>query len=119
MVNSIRREELERALKEGEVLALEALPPEYFEAGHLPGARNLPLDKLEDLAHDLIPSLDQPVVTYCSNTACNNSAAAAERLVRLGYRNVRKFPGGKEEWSEAGLPLESGGEQEAGARTRR
>lgn len=105
---TISREELERAVKENSVLVLEALPPEYFAAGHLPGAKNLPLDDIDGVAAGLIPSTDHAVVTYCSNTACNNSTVAADRLSALGYTNVRKFAGGKEEWEAAGLPLETG-----------
>ena len=47
------------------------------------------------------------IVTYCANPACQNSHVLAHRLQVLGYRNVAVFPGGKKEWTEAGLPLES------------
>ena len=40
-----------------------------------------------------------------------SSAPAADsaraRLTTLGYRNVAVFPGGKKEWAEAGLRLET------------
>ena len=107
MADTINREELQRAIKEGTVVVLEALPPAYFEKEHLPGARNLPLDDLEELAPLLVPRKDQPIVTYCSNTACNNSTVAAARLRELGYRDVRKYSGGKQDWIEAGLPMEA------------
>ena len=48
------------------------------------------------------------VVVYCMNPTCYSSVAVANRLVELGYRNVRHYPGGKEDWKEAGLPLEGG-----------
>jgi rhodanese-related sulfurtransferase len=47
-------------------------------------------------------------VTYCSNTACQNSSAAAAELRAMGYTDVRKYAEGKQDWQEAGLPLESG-----------
>ena len=47
------------------------------------------------------------IVTYCANPACQNSHVLAHRLEVLGYRKVAVFPGGKKEWTEAGLPLES------------
>lgn len=108
MSDTITREELHQAIEDGTVVVLEALPPAYFEQEHLPGAYNLPLDDLEALAPRLVPDKEQPVVTYCSNTACNNSTVAAERLRQLGYRDVRKYPGGKQDWIEAGLPVEAG-----------
>ena len=47
-------------------------------------------------------------MTYCSNTACRNSEIAAAQLRSLGYTNVRKYAEGKDDWREAGLPLQSG-----------
>jgi rhodanese-related sulfurtransferase len=108
MADTVTREELQRAIEEGSVVVLEALPPMYFDKEHLPGAQNLPLDEIDDLADRLVPDKDQAIVTYCSNTACNNSTVAAARLRELGYRNVRKYPGGKQDWIEGGLPVEQG-----------
>ena len=109
MAETITIEDLRRAIEAGTVTVLEALPRPYFDNEHLPGARNLPLDDLEALAPALVPDLDAPVVTYCANTACGNSADAAERLRDLGYTDVRTYPGGKQEWIEAGLPVEAAG----------
>lgn len=75
----------------------------------LPGALNLPLDDLDELAPVLVPDKSAAVVTYCSNTSCRNSAMAAERLRAMGYTDVRAYEGGKQDWIEAGLPVESGG----------
>ncbi|MDQ3569107.1 MAG: rhodanese-like domain-containing protein [Actinomycetota bacterium] len=108
MAETITLEELKSALDEGSVVVLEALPPEYFEKEHIVGAHNLPLDDIDTLAPELVPDKEQAIVTYCSNTSCNNSTVAAERLHSLGYRNVRTFAGGKEEWTGAGLPLSHG-----------
>ena len=47
------------------------------------------------------------IATYCANPACQNSHVLAHRLQVLGYRNVAVFPGGKKEWTEARLQLES------------
>jgi len=108
MIRTITREELRSAIEAGGVVVLEALPPMYFEKEHLPAARNLPLDDIDELAPLLIPAPDTPVVTYCSNTACNNSSIAADRLQALGYTDVRKYAGGKQDWMEASLPVEHG-----------
>jgi rhodanese-related sulfurtransferase len=48
------------------------------------------------------------VVVYCGGGACRASLSVAGRLVELGYRNVRHYSGGKDEWTAAGLPLEGG-----------
>ena len=80
----------------------------YFEDAHLPGARNMPHDRVDELAPALIPSNDAQVVVYCANLPCQNSVAAARRLAALGYTNVREYAEGKQDWIEAGLPVERG-----------
>jgi rhodanese-related sulfurtransferase len=112
-MKTIDREELRELLGTGTTVLVEALAPSYFEAGHLPGAKNLPLDQIAALAPVLIPDRAAPVVTYCAGPACTNSKIAASQLEALGYRSVRAYEGGKEDWTEAGLPLESAKGQEA------
>jgi rhodanese-related sulfurtransferase len=86
---------------------LEALPPMYYERGHLPGARNLPHDQARALAGVVVPDKGAEIVLYCSNRSCQNSHIAAGVFSSLGYSNVRVFAGGKQEWQDAGLPLEA------------
>ena len=109
MIQTISRDALIAALDRGEPLVLlEALPPMYFEDAHLPGARNMPHDQVDQLAATLIPSTDAQVVVYCANLPCQNSVIAAKRLAALGYTNVREYAEGKQDWVEAGLPIERG-----------
>ncbi|MGZ3451987.1 MAG: rhodanese-like domain-containing protein [Polyangiales bacterium] len=103
-MNVIEREELVRL--SSEVLIAEVLPASYYSSGHLPGAVHLPLEGLEKRAGELIPHKDSAVVLYCSGPTCTNSHQAAERLARIGYRDVKVFVGGKAAWKEAGLPFE-------------
>lgn len=44
MTTTITREDLQELLQAGDVVLLEALPEMYFDAEHLPGAQNLPID---------------------------------------------------------------------------
>ena len=81
---------------------------DLLRRGHLPGAVNIPHTQVRELAPAMLPDLDSPIVTYCSNTACRNSEIAANQLLSLGYTNVRKYAEGKQDWTEAGLPLEAG-----------
>lgn len=63
---TITRDELRAAIERGEpITLLEALPLPYFRKHHLPGARNLPPDRVAELAPRLIPSKDAEVVLYC------------------------------------------------------
>jgi rhodanese-related sulfurtransferase len=109
MVARIARDELRAMIDRSDpFVLLEALPTAYFEDAHLPGALNMPHDRVDALAPVLIPSRSTEVVVYCANAPCPNSEIAARRLAALGYTNVREYAEGKEDWVNAGLPIERG-----------
>jgi len=109
MVSRITRDELMAKLDRADALVLlEALPAAYYDDAHLPGALNMPHDQVEALAPTLIPSHSTEVVVYCANLPCPNSEIAARRLMALGYTRVREYAEGKEDWVNAGLPIERG-----------
>jgi rhodanese-related sulfurtransferase len=107
-MRTISRTELQGRIERGDVTVLEALPPAHHAREHLPGALNLPHDRVDELAATLVPDRSRTVVVYCSNTACQNSTIAARRLEQLGYTDVLKYAGGKEDWIGAGLSVEGG-----------
>ncbi len=88
-----------------EVLLAEVLGEVYFRAGHIPGAINMPLDRVVAIAKANTSSKVHPIVLYCASEECQNSHVAARTLRQLGYSNVRVFAGGKADWKAAGLPL--------------
>lgn len=107
-VSEISRQELQSKLtSHAPLVLLEALPAPYYERGHLPGARNLPLDQVRALADEVAPEKSAEIVVYCASPTCPNSHIAAGVLSGLGYPNVRVFSGGKQEWEAAGLALEA------------
>ena len=109
MASTIARNELKTKLERGEEIVLvEALPEPYYRKAHLPGAINLPHDQVDELAPVLLPNKGAEIVVYCANLPCQNSEIAARRLTELGYTNVREYADGKQDWIDAGLPVESG-----------
>lgn len=84
---------------------VEVLAKEDYEAGHLPFAINIPVDKIEKLAPTMIPDKNQCIVVYCSGFLCTASTGAVRFLQSLGYTNVLDYKGGKPDWKNAGLPL--------------
>ena len=109
MVARISRDELKLKLDRSDpFVLLEALPATYFEDAHLPGAQNMPHDQVDAHAAVLISDRSTEVVVYCANAPCPNSEIAARRLIALGYANVREYAEGKEDWVNAGLPVERG-----------
>jgi rhodanese-related sulfurtransferase len=107
MTEPIGRDELQDLIGAGTVVVVDALPRSYYDQQHLPGALNITEAEVDELAPRLLPDLDAPIVTYCSNTACSNSEAVARRLVAAGYTDVRVYRDGIQDWVESGNPTES------------
>jgi rhodanese-related sulfurtransferase len=108
MTALISRDELKAAIDAEAVVVIDALAEDYYRQQHLPGALNLVEADVATRAADLLPDRAAAIVTYCSNPACGNSEAVANRLSALGYSNVRKYREGIQDWVEAGLPTEAG-----------
>jgi rhodanese-related sulfurtransferase len=45
----------------------ETLAPERYREAHIPGALNIPPERIKELAPQLLPSKDAEIVTYCTN----------------------------------------------------
>jgi rhodanese-related sulfurtransferase len=67
MTATIERDELKAKIDRGERFVLvETLPVEYYRHSHLPGAINLPPDKVAELAPTLLPDKEADIVVYCA-----------------------------------------------------
>ena len=109
MTRLIDRNALQRKLAgEHPPLLAEALPQKYYQDWHLPGARHLPHEQVRTLAAERFPQKSAEIVVYCASSTCQNSHIAARTLEQIGYTNVAVYPGGKQDWQEAGLPIERG-----------
>jgi rhodanese-related sulfurtransferase/predicted transcriptional regulator len=97
--------ELLARAKDGLVTVLDVRPAEEYAAGHIPGALNVPLDKLEDFLSRL-PKRKE-VVAYCRGPYCLMSFEAVEKLRKRGWR-ARRLQDGFPEWRAAGLPVAEG-----------
>ncbi len=95
-------EVLERARK-GLVTVLDVRPEEEYAAGHLPGAINVPIEKLESYLSKL-PKRKE-VIAYCRGPYCLMSFEAVEKLRRRGFK-AKRLQDGYPEWRAAGLPVE-------------
>jgi rhodanese-related sulfurtransferase/DNA-binding transcriptional ArsR family regulator len=96
-------EELLAKTREGGVVVLDVRPEQEHRAGHIPGARSVPLERLEAYL-EAIPE-DQEVVAYCRGPYCVFSDEAVELLRSRGYR-ARRLAQGLPEWRAAGMPVE-------------
>ncbi len=98
-----RAELLERS-QDGLVTVLDVRPTEEFQAGHIPGAVNLPLKDLENHLKDL--PKDQEIIAYCRGPYCVLSFEAVAALRKKGYA-ARRLEDGYPEWRASGLPTEA------------
>jgi rhodanese-related sulfurtransferase/predicted transcriptional regulator len=107
-VVEISREELLARLDAGDVVLLDVRPPEEYAAGHIPGARSVPIGKLADDL-DSVPGLSEEtdVVAYCRGAYCV-LAHDAVRLLRARGRRASRLEDGLLEWRIAGHPVEVG-----------
>ena len=98
-VDAIGRDELIARLRRGDVVLVDVRPTEEFEAGHIDGARSIPIDELEQRLAELPP--DREVVAYCRGPFCAYAHDAVRRLQAAG-RPARRLQDGWPEWRLAG-----------------
>src|SRR3954454_4643244 len=98
-VDAIGRDELIARLRRGDVVLVDVRPTEEFEAGHIDGARSIPIDELEQRLAEL--PADCEVVAYCRGPFCAYAHDAVRRLQAAG-RPARRLEDGWPEWRVAG-----------------
>jgi rhodanese-related sulfurtransferase len=107
MPREIERGELVAKLPDPNVRLLDVQAPGWFEREHLPGAIRGRIDDADGTLAQLGDDLDAEIIVYCYNATCAGSELAAKLLEGRGYRNVRRYTAGKQDWIDAGLPLEA------------
>ncbi|HKY76593.1 MAG TPA: metalloregulator ArsR/SmtB family transcription factor [Acidimicrobiia bacterium] len=101
-LEAVGRQELAARLEAGDLVVLDVRPVPEFEAGHIPGARSVPLGELRQHLRSL--PQDVEVVAYCRGPYCVYADDAVRLLRRRGYR-ARRLEDGFPEWKQAGLPV--------------
>src|SRR5438105_15936715 len=100
-VEAIGRDELVARLGRGDVVLVDVRPEDEFAAGHIDGARSIPLDELEQRLAEL--PADREVVAYCRGPFCAYAHEAVRRLQAAG-RSARRLEEGWPEWRLAAKP---------------
>jgi rhodanese-related sulfurtransferase len=92
-----------RLINREKALLIDVRDPAEYASGHVTGARNVPLSKLES-AKELPSNKSLPLVVVCATGA--RAARAAGILKKRGFENARPLAGGLAAWREANLPIE-------------
>ncbi len=101
----VNHQELTALLKSGEALIIDVRPPGEYEAGHIPGAVNVPIETLPRRLAEF-PQRKE-VVAYCRGPYCMLAVEAVKRLRKRGYR-ARRLEDGFPEWKAEGRPVAVG-----------
>ena len=105
-VELIDRDELAARIRRRQVQVLDVRPPAEFAAGHIGGARSVPITELRRQLRAL--PKDVEVVAYCRGPYCVYADDAVRELTRRGF-HARRLVDGFPEWRRAGLPVAVGG----------
>jgi rhodanese-related sulfurtransferase/DNA-binding transcriptional ArsR family regulator len=95
--------ELQARLRDEAVIVLDVRTEPEFVAGHIAGARSIPLEELQPRLSELPGSAE--IVAYCRGPFCVLAAEAVAQLRTAGFR-ARRLEGGLPSWQSAGLPVE-------------
>ena len=98
------RAELAARLEDGSVTLLDVRPQDEFAMGHIPGAVQVDLTRLEAMAATLNTASE--IIAYCRGPYCVYAHQAVARLRHLGL-NARRLEGGLPEWRAEGRQVVS------------
>jgi len=99
---SISPQALQNHLADGDApLLLDVRTPEEFQAGHIPGAINVPHEQVASRAAEL--ASPHSVAVYCMKGP--RARLAEQALLASGATEVLHVEGGFSAWQAAGLPV--------------
>ena len=85
-------------------VVLDVSEAEEFAAGHVGGARNVPVGQLEKRLPEVVKNKTVPLILVCATGGRANRALAVAK--KLGYDKAQVLAGGLKSWKEANLPVE-------------
>ena len=103
-LRAVTTEELRKRLKDGNAIVLDVRPAEEYGAGHIPGARSIPLSELKIRLRELPKTRE--IVAYCRGPYC---VLADEAVAMLRSRGLKAFrlDQGFPDWKARGFPVET------------
>ncbi len=88
-----------------DALILDVRDPGEYGSGHILGAKNLPLSRIDAAGSEIAAKRrDKPVIVYCDGG--NRASKAVAALRSQGFSRVLNLSGGLGAWQQAGLPVE-------------
>lgn len=104
-LEQIGRDELAQRLADGDMIVIDVRPAPEYEAGHIAGARSIPIESLQAQLRELPDNVE--VIAYCRGPYCVYADDAVRQLAGDG-RPARRLEDGFPQWEQAGLPVGAG-----------
>ena len=84
-------------------VVIDVCEPGEFAAGHIAGARNVPLAQLESQLPAVVKNKSTPVILVCQAGVRSGRALALAR--KMGYEQAQSLAGGLKAWQAASMPV--------------
>ena len=102
---SISAAQATQLINREDALVVDVRDPGEYGSGHILGAKNVPLSRIDAVGSEIAPKRkDKPVIVYCDDG--NRSGKAATALRGQGFGKAVRLSGGLGAWRQAGLPVE-------------
>ncbi|HJT24396.1 MAG TPA: rhodanese-like domain-containing protein [bacterium] len=105
---ALTKEMVREKMKDKNTVVLNVLPRGDYDKMHIKGSHSLPWDKDPARLATVVEGRygrDKFFITHCSGYSCQLGPDAAKALKAAGFK-ADDYPGGIQEWSEAGFPIE-------------
>ncbi len=103
--SGITRDAMQEALERGEkMLLLDVRSPAEFSSGHVPGAVNVPHDRVLSAPDEVSSNKSERIVVYCERGP--RALMAQRALTKAGFTNVVHLMGDMSGWRSSGLSVE-------------
>jgi rhodanese-related sulfurtransferase len=102
--DALNPNEVVQLMNRDKAVVVDICSADEFAAGHVVGAKNIPLDQLEAKLAGAVKNKATPVVLVCASGMRSKRALAVAK--KLGFENVRSLSGGMGAWRSASLPVE-------------
>jgi rhodanese-related sulfurtransferase len=102
--DALNPNEVVQLMNRDKAVVVDICGADEFAAGHVAGAKNVPLDQLEAKLAGVVKNKATPVVLVCASGMRSKRAMAVAK--KLGFENVRSLSGGMGAWRAANLPVE-------------
>ncbi|WP_028399169.1 rhodanese-like domain-containing protein [Ectobacillus panaciterrae] len=93
LVKNLNEEEFRAGYRKAQLIDIRE--PDEYKAGHILGARNIPLSQIRMRYKEIRP--DQPVYFYCQNGL--RTGRAGQFLKKKGYKELYQLQGGFKTWT--------------------